>query len=176
MTNFKNTIVTMLTQVWGIISLIFAALSAFAVTRFDNLGPGMLTLFNKEVSREEKKNILSYTIKNWIVFGLASFACNEMLNLSSTQKMVFNAFFCVIGLSVFIFVLATVKEKRTIKSFLKEFVSVMNISLRIGFLTKAIMVAIALIYAIPVVGPLSLGIFVVVNLPKTLKDTFKQLF
>ena len=90
--------------------------------------------------------------------------------------MVFNAFFCVIGLSVFIFVFATVKEKRTIKSFLKEFVSVMNISLRIGFLTKAIMVAIALIYAIPIVGPLGLGVFVVVNLPKTLKDTFKQLF
>lgn len=152
---------------------IISCLTAFFITRFDNFGPGMLSIFNRECSRTEKKKIISYTIKNLIVFGIMSQMSNSILSLKEIDKIGINLFFCAIGLAVFIFTQYEMKEKKISKIF-KNLIKCVNITLRVGCFVKAIMVIICLTVKIPIIGPLFWTFFVLINLPKVLKEELKR--
>lgn len=162
-------LVTVLVSFMAILKLVFVEICNFCVTRFDNFGPGMMALLNNEKSKEEKKKILTYTVKNILVFGFISLCFNYLLNYSYFMKTAFNILFLFIGVTVFIYVSFIEKKCK-----LSNFIACVNIGIRVGFLLKGLIIGVSLIESIPIIGPLFLAVFLVINLPKVIKEEFKR--
>lgn len=171
---FFRGVSTVIMEVVEIIKLVAIALMQFCITRFDNFGPSLVSIFNREKTRSEKHKILSYTIKNIIVFGTLGAIFKEILSLTGLMNLILNLIFLAVGISVFIYVEITTKEREP-KQVLRNIMQCINIMFRTCFVVKGIMVIIALTSQIPIIGPIFWICFVLINLPQTIKEELKKI-